>query len=68
MSDAVPHPYSIEVSPLTRPEGYFQWAIRRSGKLIERSDRPHRSEAKAYESAMEVIERAMKPGSDGGRR
>lgn len=59
-----PHPYSIEVSPLAKPEGHFQWAIRRSGKLIERSDRPHRSEAKAHESAMEAIERAMKPSSD----
>ena len=67
MSD-VPHPYSIEVLPLTKPEGHFQWAIRKSGKLSERSDRPHRSEAKAHESAMEAVERAMKPGSDSGRR
>ncbi len=29
MSD-VPHPYSIEVSPIAKPEGHFQWAIRRS--------------------------------------
>ena len=36
----VPHPYSIEVSPLAKPEGRLQWAIRRSGTLIERSDRP----------------------------
>lgn len=68
MADAVPHPYSIEVSPLAKPEGHFQWAIRRSGKLIERSDRPYRSEAKAHESAMEAIARDMKPGADGGRR
>jgi hypothetical protein len=50
--------------PLTKPEGHFQWAIRRSGKLIERSDRPHHSEAKALENAMEAVERAMKPSSD----
>lgn len=68
MADTVPHPYSIEVSPLVRPEGHFQWAIRRSGTLIERSDRPHRSEAKAHESAMEAVERMVKPGSDSGRR
>ncbi|SDO18116.1 hypothetical protein SAMN05216360_1166 [Methylobacterium phyllostachyos] len=67
MSD-VPHPYSIEVSPLTKPEGHFQWAIRKSGKLSERSDRPHWSESKAFESAMEAVERAMKPGTDGGGR
>lgn len=68
MAAEVPHPYSIEVSPLTKPEGHFQWAIRRSGKLIERFDRPHRSEVRAHESAMEAIERAMKPSADGGRR
>ncbi|MHC2106460.1 hypothetical protein [Methylobacterium sp. CM6246] len=68
MAENVPHPYSIEVSPLPKPEGHFQWAIRRSGKLIERSDRAHRSEGKAYESAMEAIERSLKPGADGGRR
>lgn len=27
--------------------------------MIERSDRPHRNEAKAYEGAMEAVERAM---------
>ncbi|GJE14244.1 hypothetical protein FOHLNKBM_5317 [Methylobacterium longum] len=68
MADPVPHPYSIEVSPVAKPEGHFQWAIRKSGKLTERSDRPHRSEAKAFESTMEAVERAMKPGADGGRR
>lgn len=68
MSSAVPHPYAIEVSPLAKPEGHFQWAIRWSGKLIERSDHAHRSEAKAHESVMEVIERALKPWADGGRR
>lgn len=67
MLEKVPHPYSIDVSPLAKPAGHFQWAIRKSGKLSERSDRPHRSEAKAHESAMEAVERALKPGA-GGRR
>jgi hypothetical protein len=43
MAEKVPHPYSIDVSPLAKPEDHFQWAIRKSGKLSERSDRPHRS-------------------------
>ena len=68
MAREVLYPYSIEVSPIAKPKGHFQWAIRRSGKLIERSDRPHRSEAKAYESAMEAVERMAKPGADGGCR
>jgi hypothetical protein len=67
MSNAVPHSYSIEVSPLAKPESHLQWAIRKSGKLGERSDRPHRSEAKAHESAMGAVERALKPGAGGGR-
>jgi hypothetical protein len=60
MAEAPPYPYSIEVSPLTKPEGHFQWVVRRSGKLLERSDRPHRSETKAYESALEAALRDAK--------
>ena len=68
MSEAVPHPYAIEVAPLTKPEGQFGWAIRRSGKLIQRSDRPYTSEAKAHEKALEAIERDMSPAAQQGRR
>lgn len=57
MSNEVPHPYSITVEPLKKPEGQFGWALRKHGKLTERSDRPFTSEAKAYESALKAIER-----------
>ncbi|AWN43771.1 hypothetical protein [Methylobacterium durans] len=68
MSNDVPHPYSIEVEPLTKPEGHFGWILRRSGKLIERSDRAYRSEEKAREAALEAALRDSKPGAGMGRR
>ncbi|AWN39973.1 hypothetical protein U8607_16140 [Methylobacterium durans] len=68
MSKDVPHPYSIEVEPLTKPEGQFGWLLRRSGKLIERSDRAYRSEEKAWEAALEAALRDSKPGAGMGRR
>ncbi|MDR7039177.1 hypothetical protein J2X36_003950 [Methylobacterium sp. BE186] len=68
MSSDVPHPYSIEVEPLPKPEGQFGWLLRRSGKLIERSDRAYRSEEKAREAALEAAERDSKPGPGMSRR
>lgn len=61
------HPFTIEVSPLSKPTGHFGWAIRKHGKLLERSDRPHESETKAYARALAAVERAAHPGS-GARR
>ena len=57
MTNEVPHPYSITVEPLKKPEGHFGWALRKHGKLAERSDRAFTSEAKAFEAAMKAIER-----------
>ena len=68
MSNDMPHPYTVEVEPLTKPEGQFGWALRRSSKLIQRSDRAYRSEEKAWEAAVEAAERDSKPGADTGRR
>jgi hypothetical protein len=67
MTTDVPHPYSITVEPLKKPDGQFGWALRRNGVLIERSDRAFATEAKAFENAMRAIESDMKPSS-GGRR
>ncbi|APX84582.1 hypothetical protein BV511_07580 [Methylorubrum extorquens] len=57
MANEVPHPYSITIEPVKKPEGHFGWALRKQGKLTERSDRTFPSEAKAYESALKAIER-----------
>ena len=51
------HPYTVEVFPTQKPAGHFSWAIRRHGKLIERSDRPIPSERSAQEKAQAALER-----------
>ncbi|WP_425350038.1 hypothetical protein [Methylobacterium tarhaniae] len=65
MADNTSTPYTIEISPITKPAGQFQWAIRRNGKLIERSDRPHPTEAKAEASALAAVERSMHSAGSG---
>lgn len=65
MADSTSTPYTIEISPITKPAGQFQWAIRRNGKLVERSDRPHPTEAKAEASALAAVERSMHSAGSG---
>lgn len=62
MSDAHPdlHPFSLTVEPIPGNEGQWRWAIRKHGKLYERSDRSYPSEAKAAQAALELIERHLK--------
>ncbi len=67
MTSDVPHPYSVTIEPLKKPEGQFGWALRKHGKLAERSDRPFLTEEKAFENAMRAIEIDMKPSSSGRR-
>ena len=57
MTTDATYPYTLDVSPCTKPEGHFQWAIRKHGKLIQRSDRAHRSEQGARENGQAEIER-----------
>lgn len=59
LQNGIPHPFAIEVSPVAKPEGQFGWATRKSGKLLERSDRSYVSEEKAYEAAL----KAAKPSA-----
>ena len=61
MSENEFYPFTIEVAPLSSPKGKFGWAIRKHGKLLERSDRPHDSEERAYASATAAVERAFRP-------
>jgi hypothetical protein len=51
------HPYTLEIIPNPRLTGHFDWIIRRHGKLIQRSDRPQRSEAEARKAGEKEIER-----------
>ena len=57
MNDNPTHPYTLEVLPSKKKAGMFEWAIRRHGTLIERSDRLHRSEADAQKNGEKAMER-----------
>lgn len=58
-TDTTTYPYTLNVQPLEKPAGYYQWSIRRNGKLHQRSDRTHPSEAKAREHGLAEIERLL---------
>ena len=60
MTDKLTYPYTLDVTPCDKPDGHYQWAIRRHGKLIERSDRPYSSENKARENAQAALERQFR--------
>jgi hypothetical protein len=59
-NDIAMHPYTLTVLPTEKPAGHFQWAIRRNGKLIERSDRAHPSERSARERGHAALERQFR--------
>ncbi|KAB1077769.1 hypothetical protein [Methylobacterium soli] len=53
------YPYSLEILPPKADGASYQWAIRKNGKLAQRSDRSLHSEAKARESGMAQIEKLL---------
>ena len=53
-------PYTLEAQPCDKPAGHFRWAIRRHGKLIERSERPYPSEQSAREGGQTALERQFR--------
>jgi hypothetical protein len=60
MDDAnATHPYTLTILPNEKLAGRFDWAIRKHGKLVERSDRPHPSEQAARKSGEEALERQL---------
>ncbi len=59
MSDSSTHPYTLEIVPPKAEGGSYQWAIRKHGKLAQRSDRNYHSEAKAHETGMAQIEKLL---------
>ena len=56
MDDNRTHPYALEIMAANKP-GTFQWTIRRHGKLIQRSDRVHRSLEEAQKDGEKAVER-----------
>ena len=67
MSDSATstYPYTLEVTPNPRAEGTWQWAIRKHGKLVQRSDRAQPSEAKAQAQGTEKIQKLLHGGDEG---
>ncbi len=54
------YPYTLEIAPCVKPSGHYGWAIRRHGKLLERSDRPYHSETSARERGEAALERQIR--------
>ncbi|MEG9525065.1 MAG: hypothetical protein MIL41_04735 [Hyphomicrobiales bacterium] len=53
------HPYTVEVIPPKEEGGPYNWAIRKHGKLAQRSDRSYPSEAKAQAAGMATAEKLL---------
>ena len=61
MSNGNPtHPYTLEITPSPQGDGTLGWAIRKHGKLLERSDRVFRAEQDAMKNGQEALERVFK--------
>jgi hypothetical protein len=58
------HPYTLEVSSAEKPARHFHWAIRKHGKLVQRSDRPQATEYDARKRAMTEIEKMLHGGDE----
>ena len=54
------HPYTLEITPSPKGDGSTGWAIRKHGKMLERSDRMYRSEQDALKNGQEALERQFK--------
>lgn len=64
MSHNDTHPYTLEILPPKADGGSYQWAIRKHGKMMQRSDRNYYSEAKARETGMAQIEKLLSARGD----
>ena len=53
-------PFSLEVHPVGESGALYQWSIRKHGKLHQRSDRKHPTEAKARSHGEAEIERLIR--------
>lgn len=60
------YPYTLEIEPPKSPGGPYQWLIRKKGKLVQRSDRHHPSEAKAHAFGIGQIEKLLSGSGDRG--
>ncbi len=66
MSDQATYPYTLDIIATQKPLGYFQWAIRNRGKLVQRSDRAYAGEDEARQRGLTAIEK-LRHGLDDRR-
>ena len=59
MTDQETYPYTLEVTPAVKLTGHFNYAIRRHGKMVQRSDRAYAGEDKARERGLAAIEKLL---------
>ena len=61
MTNTLPntHPYVLEVTSVPNSSTRWHWTIRRYGKIYQRADRKHPSEAQAREDGLTVIEKLL---------
>lgn len=52
-----PHTFTYDLVPSKREAGGYHWAIRKHGKLVQRSDTPLPNEAQARTQALAMIDR-----------
>ena len=65
MNNDATYPYSLAVLPCNAPAGHYRWTIRKYGKLLQRSDRPHLTERLACERGEAELERHLTPSRNG---
>jgi hypothetical protein len=53
------HPYTLEVLPPKEEGGTYNWAIRKHGKLAQRSDRSYPTAEKARAAGMATAEKLL---------
>jgi hypothetical protein len=59
MSDQAPYPYILEIISAKKPAGHFQFAIRKHGKMLQRSDRAYPTEEEAHKRGLAEIEKQL---------
>jgi hypothetical protein len=57
MTDRSTYPYTLEIT--AAKAGHFYWAIRRNGKMVQRSDRAIAGEDNARKRGLEAIEKLL---------
>ena len=64
MSTGKPARFTLDIEPSKRSPGTFEWTIRERGKVLQTSDRVHRSEGAARRQGEQQLERILDPRAE----